>query len=287
MLKLYGSFVNIIQWKNDKSSAALRPESHMFAYLHMIRTWGIEGYSPLKKIFNSGCLLLIIFPFIFPPMNGFAEQVVIDENFNTLDDWEAVTFSQIERHSEYHIQKTETGRILVASSDASASGIRYKNEFNVYDSPVVRWRWKVDNVYSGGSIMEKSGNDYPMRVYIMFKYDPEAATFAEKNMYGLVRMVSGEYPPHSSLNYIWANKPGNHLIYSSPYTDRSKLIILRSGEAEAGRWVDEEVNIIDDYKKAFGTPPPAMASISVMNDSDNTGESSVSYLDYIQVLKKE
>jgi hypothetical protein len=240
-----------------------------------------------KITLKLGYLPLFILLLALPAVMGYAGQVVINENFNTLDDWVVVTFSRIERHSEYYIQKTEAGRVLVARSDASASGIRYKNEFNVYDSPVVRWRWKVDNVYSGGSIEEKSGNDYPMRVYIMFKYDPEAATFAEKNMYGLVRMVSGEYPPHSSLNYIWANNPGNHLIYSSPYTDRSKLIILRSGEAEVGRWVDEEVNIIDDYKKAFGTLPPAMASISIMNDSDNTGESSVSYLDYIQVLKKE
>jgi hypothetical protein len=49
--------------------------------------------------------------------------------------------------------------------------------------------------------------------------------------------------------------------------------------------VEEEANILEDYTKAFGAAPPAIASIAIMNDSDNTGESSVSYVDYIEVYK--
>ena len=33
---------------------------------------------------------------------------------------------------------------------------------------------------------------------------------------------------------------------------------------------------------AFGCKPPEKAGIAMMNDSDNTGEQSVSYLDYIE-----
>ena len=49
--------------------------------------------------------------------------------------------------------------------------------------------------------------------------------------------------------------------------------------------VGEEADVIEDYKKAFGVSPPAVASIAIMNDSDNTGESSVSYIDFIEVFK--
>jgi hypothetical protein len=232
-------------------------------------------------------MLLFLLLAALPGVEGHADQFVIEENFNTLDNWLPVTFPKIKRHSVYTLVRTDGNSILQAQSDASASGLRYAKEFNVYDHASVRWKWKVDNVYSKGEVEKKSGDDYPLRVYIMFQYDPEKASFGEKILYGLARTVYGDYPPHSSLNYIWANRPHKQAIFSSPYTDRSKLIILRSGEAEIGTWIVEEVNILDDYKKAFGTLPPERASIAIMNDSDNTGESSVSYLDFIQVLKKE
>jgi hypothetical protein len=47
--------------------------------------------------------------------------------------------------------------------------------------------------------------------------------------------------------------------------------------------VDEEIDILTDYQRAFGTKPPARARIAIMNDSDNTGESSVSWMDHIEV----
>jgi hypothetical protein len=37
--------------------------------------------------------------------------------------------------------------------------------------------------------------------------------------------------------------------------------------------------------KAFGIKPPARARIAVMNDSDNTGESSISSMEHIEVFR--
>jgi ArsR family metal-binding transcriptional regulator len=94
----------------------------------------------------------------------------------------------------------------------------------------------------------------------------------------------GEYPPHSSLSYVWANREDPETIVTSPYTDKAKMVLLEKGQNKVGTWQDEEVNILEDYQKAFGTKPPARARIAVMNDSDNTGESSVSYVEYIEVM---
>ena len=177
--------------------------------------------------------------------------------------------------------------MLIARSRNSASGLRFKRNFNVYDYPVVRWRWRVDNVYAAGNLREKSGDDYPLRIYITFAYDPDRASFGERLKYGLAKSWYGEYPPHSTLNYIWANRPYDRDLYPSPYTDRSMMIILQSGSGQTNRWLEEQVNVIEDYQRAFGEMPPATASLAIMNDSDNTGEASVSYLDYIQVLTEE
>jgi hypothetical protein len=216
-----------------------------------------------------------------------AEEYAVDENFENLDDWVPIIFPKIRKHSQYWISETGSGSVLVARSNASASGLRYAKEFNVHAFPVVRWKWKVDNVYANGNVEEKSGDDYPLRVYVMFKYDPERASLGERMQYGLAKTLYGEYPPVSSLNYIWANRAHAKRIYPSPYSDRARMIILRAGAGETGRWLEEQVNIIDDYRQAFNMRPPATASIAIMNDSDDTGEASTSYLEYIQVLRSE
>lgn len=216
-----------------------------------------------------------------------AAEYAIDEHFQDLNDWRPIVFPRIKRHSEYFLAENGGGNMLVAQSDASASGLRHVKEFNVYDFPVMRWRWKVDSVIAGGNLEEKAGDDYPIRVYVMFKYDPEKASFGEKIEYGLARLLYGEYPPGSGLNYIWANREHEKRIYPSPYTDRSMMVILRAGSGQAGMWLEEQVNIVDDYRRAFHEQPPETASIAVMNDSDNTGGSARSYLDFLQVLHSE
>ena len=70
------------------------------------------------------------------------------------------------------------------------------------------------------------------------------------------------------------------------FDDRSRMIPLQEGQPNVGKWQEQEVNILADYKAAFGKNPPEIASIAIMNDSDNTRESSISYVDYIVVYDK-
>ena len=49
--------------------------------------------------------------------------------------------------------------------------------------------------------------------------------------------------------------------------------------------MEESVNVLEDYRKAFGKDPPAMAGLAVMSDTDNTGESAEAYLDFIEAGK--
>jgi hypothetical protein len=214
-------------------------------------------------------------------------RVLFREGFNTLDNWRPLYFPKIPRHSTYTAEANGSESFLKAESNASASALVYKQEFNVYNYSKVRWRWKISNVNHDADPEKKSGDDYPIRVYIMFKYDPKTANVIDKIKYGIARMLYGEYPPHSALNYVWANSAEQRAIVTSPYTDKAMMIALEKGNRKVGMWQDEEVNIPQDYKKEFGTDPPSIASIAIMNDSDNTGQQSVSYIDFIEVFKDE
>ena len=207
------------------------------------------------------------------------------EDFNDLNNWEPLYFPKIENHSSYSIESHGQESYLKAESNTSASALLYKKEFNFYEYPRMRWRWKVENVYRNGDAKTKSGDDYALRIYIVFKYDPEKAGFMEKLEYNAAKLIYGEYPPHSGLNYIWANRDHEERIIANAFTEKSKMILLQKGDSNVGKWVIHDVDIIEDYQEAFGNKPPPIASIAVMNDSDNTGEKSISYLDYIEVYR--
>jgi hypothetical protein len=44
-----------------------------------------------------------------------------------------------------------------------------------------------------------------------------------------------------------------------------------------GKWVDEERNLYEDYKKAFGSEPPMVSGVAIMTDTDNTKDSVIAY----------
>jgi hypothetical protein len=219
------------------------------------------------------------------PLHAGNDLVYFREDFNGLENWRPLYFPKIKEHTEYSIAKGGGESYLKTESSASASGIILKKEFNVFEYPKVRWRWKVSNVYKKGDVEEKTGDDFPLRVYIAFKYDPATAPLGKWLKYGLVRKIYGEYPPYSSLTYIWANRRHHDRIIPNTYASESKMIILQAGNENAGKWVEQEINIIEDYQSAFGEAPPVTGGIAIMNDSDNTKESSVSYIDYIEVYR--
>ena len=72
---------------------------------------------------------------------------------------------------------------------------------------------------------------------------------------------------------------------ASPFSNSVRLIALEKGGRKCGTWEEEEVNIVKDYRGAFGADPPSIASIVIMNDSDDTGERSVAYVKFIEVFR--
>ncbi|MFC1896331.1 DUF3047 domain-containing protein [Thermodesulfobacteriota bacterium] len=216
-----------------------------------------------------------------------SEHLFFREDFSDLDRWQPFFFPKIKKVSSYSSEDQGDGHYLRAQSDASASAIVYRERFNVYTYQNARWRWKVRNVYEKGDAETKAGDDFPIRIYIMFEYDPASAGFGERITYGLARRMYGEYPPHSSLSYAWASEKPSGTIITSPYTSRARSILLRHGPALAGTWQEEQINILRDYRKAFADKPPEWARVAIMNDSDNTGESSVSWVDYLEVFHRD
>lgn len=183
-------------------------------------------------------------------------ETIFKEEFNTLTNWEEVTFQKVEKHSKYTVENS----LLIAESNNSASGIKLKRTFNIYEHPILKFRWKVENIYKNGDATSRKGDDYPIRIYVVFD-----ALFDK------------------SLNYIWSNRDLKKRVLPNSYSGRSMMIVMNKGEEGVGEWVEHTVNLRKDYREAFGSRSPKMVTIAIMNDSDNTGESSTSYIDYLEI----
>lgn len=195
--------------------------------------------------------------------------------------WEPLTFPRVPRHTRYSVVRDGAGWVLRAESDAAASGLYRPVDLDPKVYRILSWRWKVDNVLARSDPRRKDGDDYAARVYVAFRYDPDAATLWQRSRYGAYRLIYGRYPPGLALNYVWESRLPVGTVLDNAYTDRAKIIVARTGAAEAGRWVSETRDIYEDYRRIVGGEPPRLAGIALMTDTDDTGERAVAYYDAI------
>jgi hypothetical protein len=198
--------------------------------------------------------------------------------------WAPLTFDKIPRHTRYSVVDDAGRMVLKAQSDRSASGLIHPVKGDVRKLPLLRWQWKVENTLRNGDVTRKAGDDYPARIYVAFAYDPARASLVQRIKYEALRLIYGAYPPHAGLNYIWDTRAPVGTMVPNPFTDRVRMIVVESGDANVGKWRQYERNIYEDYKRAFGEEPPMLSGIAVMTDTDNTGESATAYYGEISLL---
>ena len=207
------------------------------------------------------------------------------DEFENLEEWIYVKQPLVRNETKYSIVKQGEKTALKCESHNSASSLQSKYNFNVYEYPIVRWRWKSDQLLNTGDIRKKKTEDATLRIYVNFRYNKETADAGYKFRYNFVKNTYGVEIPQFSLVYVIESREQEEEIYDSPFDPgNSKIIIKRSGKKDERKWFEEEINILEDYIKAFGKEPQKEAYIGIMCDTDNTKESTVSYLDYLGVF---
>lgn len=197
--------------------------------------------------------------------------------------WAPLHFKKIKKHTEYTVVNDEGRAAVKAVSDRSASALVTELDMDIGKTPILSWSWKIQNILPNGNATKKSGDDFAARVYVMFKYDPGRAGLLKKAKYEAAKLYYGEYPPDSALNYIWANKLPKGKAIPNAFAENAIMIAVRSGNGEAGRWVSERKNIVEDYRKYFGADPPPVEGVAIMTDSDNTGGKAIAWFSEIRL----
>lgn len=200
--------------------------------------------------------------------------------------WEPLNLTGSVKKTQYELVKDEGVWVVRAESHGSATAMLYPIRIDLAKTPIIEWRWKIDHVLQKGDARYKDGDDYPARLYILFDYDKSRLSWLENLAYEAYFSLYGVYPPLAALNYLWANKLPVGTLLPNIYSERVQMYAVQSGSANTNKWVVQRRNIYNDYLRAFGEQPPAIAGIAIMTDTDNTGEKAVAYYGDIRLLSE-
>jgi hypothetical protein len=203
---------------------------------------------------------------------------------NLPEGWKPLTFKKIPRLTTYELVREGSHVVVKATSDSSASGLTKEVKIDPKVFPIVRWRWKVDNLLQKSDATRKEGDDYPARLYITFEYDSEKVSFSKKLKFKAGQLVFGDIPI-GAISYVWETKAPVGAIIDNAYTEFVKMVVVESGPQKIGLWVDESRDIYEDYKSAFGEEPPMINGVAIMSDTDNTKERATAYYGDIVFMK--
>ena len=200
----------------------------------------------------------------------------------TVNGWEAMSLGDAPR-SQYALVRDGSSTVIRAEANRSASGLIRRFDLDPNRFPIMTWRWKAENVISGGNIRSRGGDDYPARIYITFDYDPSDLSFGDRVKYRALRALGYDDIPVRALSYVWANRSSETQIVPNAYTDWVQMVPVRSGSSGLGTWQTERRDIVRDYRAAFGEDPPAISGVAIMTDADNTGGSATAYFGDIRL----
>lgn len=194
--------------------------------------------------------------------------------------WQPLTFRNVERRTEYEPVSIGGTEAVRAHSDCSSSALVLPlDDLDLRATPRLRWRWRIDRAPDAADPETKEGDDYPARVYVLFPFEPERTGVWERLRRGIAERIYGERLPGSALNYVWTRRAPAGAVWDNPFTQRSKMI--SRGAHPLSRWKSEEADVLADYERLFGEPPPQPSGVALMTDSDGScGEAVAFFADF-------
>lgn len=191
--------------------------------------------------------------------------------------WTVQPLPKVERQTRFDLVDSDGTPVLRARADDAAASLRYRLDIDPAATPQLHWRWKTDHVLDKADLTTKAGDDYAARLYVFFDRKPAQMSFGERISYRLGRARYGNQVPSAALCYVWDNKQPVGTLRDNAYTGFVKMLVATTGAARQGQWVALQRDVAADYRRAFGTAPPRITGIAIATDTDNTGESTISY----------
>lgn len=184
--------------------------------------------------------------------------------------WRIIHFDSKIPPTTYQTRVWDGVPSVEAQADSSMALLARGVDVDLKVTPILCWRWRVDDVVKGADMNTKAGDDYAARVYVAFKMPEDKINFGLRFKLQIARNLYGDDVPDAALNYVWDNKNAVGHRQFNAYTDRTQMIVQRSGSAEINTWVSERVDVLADVVKGYESDQAKISFLALSSDTDNT-----------------
>ncbi len=181
-------------------------------------------------------ILIILGILLFPlsAMNGFPEETsssIVLEDFSSLDErglpkgW--IAQKETPDPAQVYQVRKEGDRVYLAAS-GRPNRLFKKIKWNPNQYPFLSWKWRIKNVPTDSQKERRAA------VYVSL----------DRDFFGIPKITK----------YLWSSLAPVGQEISGGFTAAS-TIVVRSGPAQAGEWITETINVLEDFKRLHGGVP--------------------------------
>jgi hypothetical protein len=153
---------------------------------------------------------------------------------------------------DFEVVSDGATRVLHLKSENDSSTISRELKVDVKEFPILQWRWKVVVLPKGADARHKDTDDEAAQIYVTFPRFPSAVR-------------------SRIIGYIWDSTAPVGSRFPSQKVSTVTFVVVRSGDADRGRWIVEQRNVFDDYKAVYGEEPlEKVGGVSISINSQNT-----------------
>lgn len=159
---------------------------------------------------------------------------------------------------------------LAASSKKGDSLVRLPVAIDGPRLGQLRFSWFVYKLNRQADLADRHKDDAVARVILQFGGDRSTFSGRDNMLSDLMQTLTGEPLPFATLMYVWDHRYPVGTVIPHARSERIKTMVIESGDARLGRWVDFDRDISADFQQAFGHPPASFQGVALMTDSNNT-----------------
>jgi hypothetical protein len=201
------------------------------------------------------CLLMVA-------VTGIADQQALNKRVigsfsnGSLAGWKTKEFKG---QTQYQVIKLDNAQVLKADSNAAASGLFAEQRIDLEKTPIMNWRWRIENRLAKIDEQSKSGDDFAARVYVIVSG-------------GLIFWNT------KAINYVWASTSPENKTWPNPFAgDHAVMVAVRSSLDKTGTWYTEKRNVRADFKQLTGEDIQHIDAVAIMTDTDNAKGKATAY----------
>ena len=162
---------------------------------------------------------------------------------------------------DFEVVDVDGQRVLHLKSEGDSSTIArdVKGKVDLKETPILEWRWKVTKLPRGADARKSETDDEAGQIYVTWPRFPESLR-------------------SRTIGYIWDTTAPVGSTFKSEKTGTVSYVVVESGSAKLGQWITEQRNVVEDFKKIYGTEPENPGIVSISIDSDDTRSSAEAFV---------